>query len=417
MAFLRQEAKAISEEVGVEAGRARMRSSFRPTDSIRSAITTVTSTAVQLESLLMQSFSNGGGVDINDDDDDSMTDELRRLGLEEESIHHELEDFDSHHQPVDYEDTDEMDLSELEHLRELDMHELVGRDELSYVLEETQNLSQSSSLSRRLESLDIDVPSETSETRDQEEHAAPFGEIVAPPESSEDLSSIGQDGASRAQNLGRPGMASPTLASPTPDEILPQPGWKRMVSILGEGGVSSRDINAERSSFVSDAGNPFDETVAREIDVRRSSPVNDGAIAIDDNVANKPKREFRDGPVPCRSRPTSFVVTLAALAFGRHEYRSTPFLTLQKGRNDGYARTYEGGVCVFMATAIAASAYYSNAYSDPVQFGALVFLVPSLVTLVEVKLPHKREETLIALVIVVSHFLLNRVLIPALSGA
>lgn len=109
---------------------------------------------------------------------------------------------------------------------------------------------------------------------------------------------------------------------------------------------------------------------------------------------------------PCQQE--SFIERLAGIAYGRHEYKINTVLNLcpffSVRRDKAHARTIEGGLCVSMATAILLS-------KQQIGSGKILALVPFLVVLIEIHLPHQSEETNIALFIIFIDFVLRLLIV------
>lgn len=93
---------------------------------------------------------------------------------------------------------------------------------------------------------------------------------------------------------------------------------------------------------------------------------------------------------------SGIISLIARLAFGRHEYTVNVFFTKTSSSNDCelYTRTYEGSISVFLSVTILIASFYEH-ISTPFFWGMIV-LIPFLFTMLEMKLPHRIDETIIA---------------------
>lgn len=90
--------------------------------------------------------------------------------------------------------------------------------------------------------------------------------------------------------------------------------------------------------------------------------------------------------------PLSVVSLLARSAFGRAEYETTSFFS---SSSVTYRRTRQGGASVFFASALVVTSAHSRVPGWV--FVLLCLIVPPIVTLVEIRSPHRIDEISIAL--------------------
>ena len=117
----------------------------------------------------------------------------------------------------------------------------------------------------------------------------------------------------------------------------------------------------------------------------------------------------------------SWIDRFASAAYGWTEYETKPlfpleFRLLQEEKPEGnkqqqhldvkHIRSYQGGVSVFIATHILTSTLVEGLPKGAL-FCSFIFLVPSLVTYLEIKLSHKMDEVVIAVYIVGMSLLLQ----------
>jgi len=93
---------------------------------------------------------------------------------------------------------------------------------------------------------------------------------------------------------------------------------------------------------------------------------------------------------------SGIISLIARLAFGRHEYVVEVFFHKASNTSNRalYARTYEGSISVFLSVTILIASF--NEHMPPQLFWSMMALIPLLFTMLEIKIPHRIDETIIA---------------------
>mmetsp|Transcript_14395 Transcript_14395/g.21246 ORF Transcript_14395/g.21246 Transcript_14395/m.21246 type:complete len:400 (+) Transcript_14395:177-1376(+) len=117
--------------------------------------------------------------------------------------------------------------------------------------------------------------------------------------------------------------------------------------------------------------------------------------------------------IDCNEHESSAVINnIACGVYGRHEYTIKSFWPDREGRSVDFTRTYEGGLLVYLSTWIFLSFFFGRVPHDIFWMAALI--IPLMVTTVEINLPHRMDEAVVALGILLCHFIFTRcVAIPA----
>lgn len=169
---------------------------------------------------------------------------------------------------------------------------------------------------------------------------------------------------------------------------------------------------------VSPFGSPFSESSLTPSKIDTNSPVLEAPTLLIHSPNDSPrKRQVRPYGLRKRAEESSFVDLEASLEkvgsprgngsaqlmanalFGRTEYAVRPLFS----RSQEYKRTVQGTISVLLASGIVVA--------DHVQSLPLIWalLVPILVAVVQAKLPHQTDETMIAIVILGTHIAMSHV--------
>mmetsp|Transcript_14396 Transcript_14396/g.21249 ORF Transcript_14396/g.21249 Transcript_14396/m.21249 type:complete len:400 (+) Transcript_14396:177-1376(+) len=117
--------------------------------------------------------------------------------------------------------------------------------------------------------------------------------------------------------------------------------------------------------------------------------------------------------IDCNEHESSAVINnIACGVYGRHEYTIKSFWPDREGRSVDFTRTYEGGLLVYLSTWIFLSFFFGRVPHDIFWMAALI--IPLMVITVEINLPIRMDEAVVALGILLCHFIFTRcVAIPA----
>uniref|UniRef100_A0A7S4UZA1 Uncharacterized protein n=1 Tax=Ditylum brightwellii TaxID=49249 RepID=A0A7S4UZA1_9STRA len=117
--------------------------------------------------------------------------------------------------------------------------------------------------------------------------------------------------------------------------------------------------------------------------------------------------------IDCNEHESSAVINnIACGVYGRHEYTIKSFWPDREGRSVDFTRTYEGGLLVYLSTWIFLSFFFGRVPHDIFWMAALI--IPLMVITVEINFPHRMDEAVVALGILLCHFIFTRcVAIPA----
>lgn len=103
---------------------------------------------------------------------------------------------------------------------------------------------------------------------------------------------------------------------------------------------------------------------------------------------------------------------LADFTFGHHCYEARPiFLFINSTPSsskaaNSFTRSYEGGIAVYMATLLMVTSFYEML--PPLSFWMTLAFIPPILTALEVHVPHRLEESAIALGIVIIRLILAK---------
>uniref|UniRef100_A0A7S4VRS8 Uncharacterized protein n=2 Tax=Ditylum brightwellii TaxID=49249 RepID=A0A7S4VRS8_9STRA len=108
--------------------------------------------------------------------------------------------------------------------------------------------------------------------------------------------------------------------------------------------------------------------------------------------------------IDCNEHESSAVINnIACGVYGRHEYTIKSFWPDREGRSVDFTRTYEGGLLVYLSTWIFLSFFFGRVPHDIFWMAALI--IPLMVITVEINFPHRMDEAVVALGILLCHFI------------
>uniref|UniRef100_A0A7S4RHZ3 Uncharacterized protein n=1 Tax=Ditylum brightwellii TaxID=49249 RepID=A0A7S4RHZ3_9STRA len=163
----------------------------------------------------------------------------------------------------------------------------------------------------------------------------------------------------------------------------------------------NQDIDPPRESIANLSTRQLKvQTSAREFASVQTDP------SVHTGNPKKCMRELNDHneDIDCNEHESSAVIdSIACVVYGRHEYTIKLFWPDREGKSVDFTRTYEGGLLVYLSTWIFLSFFFGRVPHDIFWMAALI--IPLMVITVEINFPHRMDEAVVALGILLCHFI------------
>lgn len=433
--------------------------SFRPKEAILSAVSSVKDTVKTLDDFLGRSMSSKlHGMTV--DDDDSMTHELRRLAKNEAALRDDLDGL--------YVDLNEdmagesCDLSEKEAVLRNELEKASLENAFSYDAEEnmTGMLHSINHVRRDKGDSDETAPglcrvspaslfSSDVGSRERDSYSTfATGPVDPPPTTSKTVGTVPQTAAKRPSQVLIKMRSERTNSFYGLSRQVSENNFRSLQDTLDR--VFSGDIEEgeEEGTALADKIELMSENQSLQRDKATvESDVRDEALPMDsvtplpgegtagscagtntseterahDFTVMNPDLTKMDTQVQV-PHDRGLIFGLASLVFGQHEYQTYSLFSLHHIKSEThlqkkhYARTYEGGLCVCIAAAIAVKNVHNSNALLPHVSGLVMTVLPPVVTWIQSKLPHRMDETTLGLFIIVGQALVCHVFLPAFES-